>query len=80
MKVLFKKLLVYSFNELISDWIFIIKDSVIDSIGIIFFMPLMFLGFLFDLSFGIRRIIKAMKEDIWEIEKREFDWHLFKVF
>lgn len=80
MKVLFKKLLVYSFNELISDWIFIIKDSVIDSIGIIFFMPLMFLGFILDLPFGIRRIIKAMKEDIWEIEKREFGWHLFKVF
>ncbi len=80
MKVLFKKLLVYSFDELVSDWIFIFKDSFGGHpIPVIFFTPFVFVGFLMDLPFGIKRTVKAIKRDIWKVGDREFGRYLFKV-
>ncbi len=80
MKLFLKKLLAYSFDELVSDWVFILKDSFGGHpIPIIFFTPFVFIGFLIDLPFGIKRTARAMKEDIWKIAEREFGWYLFRV-
>ena len=80
MKNFYKKLLVYSFDELVSAWIFILKDSFGGHpIPIIFFEPFVFVGFLIDLPIGIKRTVRAINKDIWKVGDREFGWYLFKV-
>lgn len=80
MKTFFKKLLVYSFDELVSDWIFILKDSSGGHpIAIMFATPIVFVGFVIDLQFAIKRTIGAFKKDIWKVGEREFGRYLFTV-
>jgi hypothetical protein len=71
-----KKLLIYGYHELLLGWLFLFLEFFPVTI---FFIPFMVLGFFIELPSGIRRVNKAIKKNIWDVENRQLNWHWFKV-
>ncbi len=72
MKTFLKKLAVYAFDELVADWIFILKECPV-------IMPLLFIGFILNLPIGIKETVKSIRKDIWGIRDRKLCWRFFRM-
>lgn len=81
-----KKLLVYGFYETLENWIFIFKETAGNDplsklllLATVFFPLMLLIGLLLDLPFAVKRTIRAIREDVWKIDERDFGLYLFKV-